>query len=1192
MRAKKCTIFILVFELIFLLTGSIFAQTISINEVVSANFNSATDEDGDNPDWLELYNYGSVPVNLMNFGLSDRDNELHRWTFPDVTIDPYDFLLVFASNKNRKISAYWETIIDEGDNWKYFPGIQAPPPNWRAVTFNDINWLEGPSGFGAGDGDDNTVIPEINDDIANSVFLRHTFFVNNVNNILSALLNIDFDDAFVVWLNEVEIARENIGYYGDFPAYNDSIGITVHEAELYSGGDANYYLLEDIQSLLQPGNNTLAIEVHTLDTDMTMIPFLTLGYASEPASPQGVNPIVQSNIPNLHTNFKIGDTDIIYLSDANENEIDQLSAEGLMTDVSRGRQPDGANNIYLFNITTPDFMNVAIPATDILDPPEFNLLGGYYDGQVTITLTGVNAEETIYVSADGSVPSDTSSTSIIYNNPIHITETKVLRARKYKSGSIPSEVVTNTYFINTNHNLPVISLTSDPYNLFDFNYGILALGPNAGSSFPHLKANFWQDWERPMHIELFEPDGTLGLKTDCGIKVFGYASRGHDQKSLALFARSKYGANAFEYKFFEDKPYDSFQSFVLRNSGGDWLQSNMRDGLMASNLKDSNLSYQAYRPAVTYINGEYWGIYGIREKMNEHYYAANWGVDPDNIDYLERNRQPIQGDISNYSQMMDYIQTHELSVPEYYEHVCTLMDIENYISYQVAQIYYCNTDWPGENIKYWRERVPDAKWRWQIYDLDLGMWLWDGPDHNTLSFALAEDGPYGYAYPNAPWATYLFRQLVKNDVFVEKLVNRFSDYMNSIFSAQHLENLVQENFEYLADEMQDHFAKWGGDYDLWMDNERLVMIYFANDRPGFMRTFITDQFELTGGTFDIYADATKIEWGTVKFNTVVVDSFPWTGTYFVDYPVTATAIPADGYKFTGWTGDVTSNDATITLSQDSNIYLYANFEFDPEVSSLNLVINEVNYNSSTEMNAGDWVEIYNPTSEEIDLSGWHFKDSDDTHDFEFPQHYTLGAQKYVVLCQDLGAFTASYPDVINFMGQIDFGLSASGESLRLMDNTMALIDSVCYGVEDPWTAEPNGNGPTLSLKNAKMDNTLAESWSASAGYGTPGTVNDNWEPYPPPFSEKLAILQNYPNPFREYSIIEYSIPIAGKVRLAIYNLKGQIVKKLVNEVQEPGAYSAIWNGRNSQNKLARSGIYFYLLQQNGKSKVGKMILVR
>jgi len=227
---------------------NLFAQSIFINEVMSSNNETIFDEDGDSPDWIEIFNADTTVISLGSFGLSDDVTDPFKWEFPNVSIPPQDFLLVFASGKNRG-AANWETIIDWGDDWKYFVGTEAPPDLWYQLYFDDTNWSVGPSGFGDGDGDDTTVIPEIGNFTAMSVFIRHTFDISDLSNVESALLHIDYDDAFVAWLNGVEIARENIGTYGDFPAYNDTLTVGDHEAQIYQGEEPNRYLIENVQAL-------------------------------------------------------------------------------------------------------------------------------------------------------------------------------------------------------------------------------------------------------------------------------------------------------------------------------------------------------------------------------------------------------------------------------------------------------------------------------------------------------------------------------------------------------------------------------------------------------------------------------------------------------------------------------------------------------------------------------------------------------------------------------------------------------------------------------------------------------------------------------------------------------------------------------------------------------------------------------
>lgn len=184
--------------------------------------------------------------------------------------------------------------------------------------------------------------------------------------------------------------------------------------------------------------------------------------------------------------------------------------------------------------------------------------------------------------------------------------------------------------------------------------GIYALGTNYDNNFPFFGANFWEDWERPAHITMMEPSGQTAFSVNCGISIFGGWSRGNAQKSLSIFMRSEYGDDAIEYHLFDDKPIDQFHSLVLRNSGNDWNTSMMRDGMMSSLVRNLDIDLQAYRPAVMYLNGQYWGIHNIREKVNEDFLEANHGVPASNIDLLEGNASPVEGSNAAYLDMISF----------------------------------------------------------------------------------------------------------------------------------------------------------------------------------------------------------------------------------------------------------------------------------------------------------------------------------------------------------------------------------------------------------------------------------------------------------------------------------------------------------------------------------------------------------
>ena len=296
------------------------------------------------------------------------------------------------------------------------------------------------------------------------------------------------------------------------------------------------------------------------------------------------------------------------------------------------------------------------------------------------------------------------------------------------------------------------------------------------------------------------------MSFDAGTKIFGGWSRALDQRSLSIFARGQYGLSEIEYPLFPDRPYEKYQAFILRNSGNDFLSSNIRDVTLTSLMDGSGLETQAYRPVVTYVNGLYWGLLNMREKMNEHYLASRFGIDPNEIDILGPFNELIQGSDVDYKSMLNFLESNSLASDENYQWISEQVDIDNFIIYHVAQIYFDNTDWPGNNNKQWRPK--NGKWRWMLYDTDFGFGTWSTVafQNNTLAFALEPNGPF---WPNPPASTLLFRSLVENTTFRNKFVNQFADELNSRFLpervGEHIENVAAN----VASEIPDHYTRWG-----------------------------------------------------------------------------------------------------------------------------------------------------------------------------------------------------------------------------------------------------------------------------------------------------------------------------------------------------------------------------------------------
>lgn len=247
-----------------------------------------------------------------------------------------------------------------------------------------------------------------------------------------------------------------------------------------------------------------------------------------------------------------------------------------------------------------------------------------------------------------------------------------------------------------------------------------------------------------------------------------------------------------------------------------------------------------------------------------------------------------------------------------------------------------------------------------------------------------------------------------------------------------------------------------------------------------------------------------------------------------------------------------------------------------------IVINEINYNSSEDFDPGDWVELYNPGLQTVDVSGWIFKDSSDEHIFTIPNNTLINADGYLVLCESLSDFAACFPDVNQVLGDFDFGLSSSGEAVRLYTNTGVTIDSVYYGVTAPWATAPNGTGATLQLISPLLDNTLAGSWQASSGNGSPGVINSFSANEDEVHVLSKDMMSVYPNPFNLRTTVEYALTGKRQNSIIIYDIKGRKIKNLFNAEQSKGSYKIVWNGMDEHQTRVGSGIYFVVMKNGDK----------
>ena len=905
-----------------------------INEVVASNVNGLVDEDGETPDWIELYNADEMPVSLSGWGLSDDPEEPLEWVLPDLTLQPGAFLLILASDMDRDTVVSWDTRVDWGDLWRYLPVVAPPDPDWILPEFDDSDWDEGPSGFGHSDDDDATLVD------AHTVYVRHTFDLSPEDRaaVTALLLDVDYDDGFVAYLNGIEVARGSMGIEGNRPAW-DAFADEPHEGALHQGGVPPRYDLVNAIALLRDGPNVLALEQHDISlqsSDTTLIPFFSIGFGDGRAA----TPSPHLRLPNqwLHTNFKLssgGET--VVLTQPDGCEVDRVETGPLPADVSRGRTTDGDGEWGFFFEPTPGAPNETESRPQFTAAPTLSPPPGFYPQGTEVTVEHPSPTAQVHYTLDGREPGPDDP---VVDGPITVGDDPavvVIRAQAFEEGAWPSPMTTGTYLATQPSSLATISLVSEPANFWDNDTGIYVLGDTYENDVPFFGANFWEDWERPLHVEFWEPDGTPGFDLDCGVKIHGGWSRSNPQKSLRLMMRAGYGQRALEYPVFEEPGIDVFRRLILRNSGNDWHGCSERGCTRGSHLRDAvmhriadgiDLERLRARPVMTYLNGEFWGIYNIRERSDRQLLETRYGYDA--VDVLEFAGGVVDGDDEHYQELLEIWRTQDMRDPQTYARVEARVDTDNFAAYQILQIFYGNRDWPGNNIKFWRPKTEDGRWRWLLYDTDFGIGLYErDPRDNTLAFALNPRGP---GWPNPPWSTEPLRSMIQSPIFAVQFINRYADYLNTLFQPERTIAILDAAAATLEAELPRQLERWGRaggrrgptmNPAVWGE-EIEHMRNWLRARPQHAWRHLRETLQL-GGTYQLDLRVEPPGSGTLQLTAVNVAA-PFSGTYFRGIPITVTAIPAEGFEWSGWDRDDVPQEQTVVFTPEGNTTLTARFE--------------------------------------------------------------------------------------------------------------------------------------------------------------------------------------------------------------------------------------------------------------------------
>lgn len=839
-----------------------------------------------------------------------------------------------------------------------------------------------------------------------------------------------------------EIMAANVSYMLD-NTYNYGGWMELYNCTENSIDLAGYHVTDDIT---QPDKYTFPKNMGSIEAGEYKIVF----FDNNDQDPRQVN-------------FKLDcDGAALYLLDDKKNIIDEMVYGFAYPLTSYARESDG-DLLWSTCITpTPGKSNNNSQFTTKRTPkPTTGIQPGIYSGNISVKLSGSG---TIRYTTDGSEPT---TKSAIWSGTKNISATTVIRARAYQKGYIPSEILTCTYIIEKirHFDLPIISITTDPDNLWNDSIGIYCIGTNGvtgnGVSYP---ANWNRDWRRPANIEIINNPHDSYLSQQCDIGIGGGYSRAYPEKSIEINAEKKYeGKNSFDARIFAQKPHYRFKSLNLRNSGNDFYRTMMWDGaqqcLYANNV---DVEYQAYQPAIHYINGEYYGIINIRERSNHHHAYSNWGYEKENLDLVQNSASgnTFLGERDTFNRLLGLLD--KASNDATYNEICNIIDIDEFINYIVIQSFAGNSDWMSNNVKFYRSQNHDGRFRWILFDLDAGF-------SNTKYDQFTATDRSGLSNTRA-YTGQIFQALKRNSTFREKFINHATAVIGGIIRPERVNPMADSIAALIINEIPYQQQRWSNNYNI--SSYISSFKNFADKRRQIYATQVADHFSL--GTIAKIAINPDVK-TALYLNETEIPTGKFDGYIHTERNQTLRVEVPYGYKFDYWT--INKSSSTLPFSDNSAAqrkpsYINPTLKLEFEKGTYSITtkftkldslhghlvpairINELGANKEIVRNdrfeKSDWIELYNLTDTMFDIAGLYISNSEENPKlYRFPansrQKTRIPPHGYCILWAD------EEPDKREL--HLPFKLPSSGGKLILSaydenNGTLLWRDEIVYTPHD------------------------------------------------------------------------------------------------------------------------------------------------
>lgn len=750
---------------------------IVISEVLPRNRGNFLDSFNEFSGFIEITNLSETTVDLEGYTLGNSDVAPYRYRLPKRVLKPNEALVVYTSNRNLK-----------GDELH---------SNFNLESQNGTVTLSNPKG-------------QIIDT------LRYDHLANGF-----AMIRVNDDVG-----PTAAVSPGYINTTAGMEAYHEQLKhpktLLINEVmnRNYEHMPHNGYQFYDWVELLNNSKSAIDLSEYTLSTshkDMAManLPNVIL-QPNETLVLMASGDSQLTTSEYIHVNFKIGDIDSLYLS-KNDKLVDSLFVGDVPVNYSYGRVPSGG--FGYFSSPTPNASNEGSYYRSVASEPIVASEPGVYNDNETKTITA-SSTSPIYYTLDGSVPTMNSTR---YTQPLHIDTTSTVRFRALEPDRLGSATITNDFIMNEDHIFPVMSLS---LNSSDLSY---------------LQGNPWVDGlEVPVHVAFYEEDNSFSI--DAGLKLFGGSARGFAKKSFMLKFKGKYKEPKLNYPMFDNRDFTSFDTVVLRSGSQDMDYTFFRD-VFGTSLADGmmEVEVQAFKPIVLYINGRYWGVYNVREKVDENFISSHFNVD-DSANVVRIDSNVTSGSASGYQRMVSYAVNNDMRQSHHFEHMKTLLNLESYIDFWIASTFTTNHD--IINARFFNHPdVDNGRWHMIWYDLDFAMWNFD---RNYYNYMVQVEGMSDFRVSTA-----LFRNLVVNEEFQDMFVKRLSMHLKTTFHPDRIYSTLDEFAALYRPEMARNQARWNKTMAVWESEIKRLRSYF-DLRYDYLLRQTQQFFNLTNQEMELY----------------------------------------------------------------------------------------------------------------------------------------------------------------------------------------------------------------------------------------------------------------------------------------------------------------------------------------------------